>query len=188
MNIEQLDATRILISLGDRELESYDVTFENLSFSELRGRKLLREMLRRAANTTGIDLKDKHVVIEALKYEHGCLLLLTITDRVKKRRTYRIKYQNDAYLFLFGDAGSLLDCIRALYRMNGRHFSSSVYYYHQKYYLVLYGTASVGSRYLHTIGEFCISRKRSKAFNASLMEHARVISLKRAVETIGSQL
>ncbi len=188
MNIEQIDSTRILISLCDKDMESYSVTFDSLGLTELHSRKVIRELMYRASLRTGISFKNKRVLIEALKYEHGCLLLLTISDKQKRRKIYKIKYYNDSYIFVFDDVESLLACIKALYGINGNKYSSSVYLYNNKYYLVINSASALKGRYKNTISEFCIKQFRGSAYTAFLLEHAKLLSEKNAVEVIGGKL
>lgn len=188
MNIEQIDASRILISLCDKDMESYSVTFDTLSLSELHSRKVIKELMYRASIRTGISFKNKRIVIEALKYEHGCLLLLTISDKEKKRKVYRIKYYNDSYIFVFDDVESLLACIKALYGISGNKYSSSVYYYKNKYYLVINSASTLKRKYKNMISEFCVKQMRGSAYTAFLLEHAQLLSEKNAVDIIGSKL
>lgn len=185
MNIEMLDKTRILISLCDKDLENYSVSFESLDITEKSSRRLLRMLMDNASMQTGVSFRNKSIVIEAMKFEHGCLLLITVSDSVKKRRTYRIKYYNDSYIYVFGDAGSLLSCIAELYRMGCSRPSSSVYLYNGRYYLVINSPTALGARYINMIREFCFSEKKGGISSAVLAEHGKAVALKNAVDTIG---
>ena len=126
MKIEQIDRTRILISLGEADLKNYSVTFESLSLSEEHSRQVLRELLHTASSRTGISFHNKRIVIEALKYEHGCLLLLTLSSRSGKKKRYRLRFHHSLYLFRFECAEHLLSCIAALYPLPRQNVSSSV--------------------------------------------------------------
>ena len=77
MNIEQIDESRVLITLCDEDMESYSVSFESLSLSDNHTRRVLKKLMYYASDRTGIKKKKKHILIEALKYEHGCLLLFS---------------------------------------------------------------------------------------------------------------
>ena len=186
MTIEQLDDKRIIISLGNQELEQYAVTFESLNTTEKHSRALLKELLQKVSRQTGICLQNKRVMIEALQYAHGCLLLLTVTD--KKRRLWRIRYHRQTEVFSFSELNCLLDCIKALYRMQPGKLDSAVYRCGTVYYLVLTASPAAAAKCRHTAGEFCRSRTCGRGFRAFLEEHGRVIVPKQALETIGSKL
>ncbi len=185
MNIEQIDNSRILISLADKELESYSVTFENLSLSETHSRTVLKELLHYASVKTGISFQNKKILIEALKYEHGCLLLLTVS---KIRKTYHIRHCSNAYTFTFSNAENFLACIKALYRMQPDRFLSSAFSYHQTYFLVIRSSSPLKPGYINTINEFAVSCKRGNVFIAFLMEHAKLLKHHHAVQNIGKAL
>ena len=66
MKIEQIDNSRILISLCDKELQKFSVTFESLDFSESHSRSVIREIIQNASAQTGIDMSNKKILIEKI--------------------------------------------------------------------------------------------------------------------------
>ncbi len=188
MNIEQIDEQRIMISLSDKDLEGYRVTFETLSLSEIHARSVIQSLIQRAAVRTGISVDNKKITIEALKYEHGCLLLLTVENRKPPRKKYKIKNAGESYTFSFSDAESLLSCIKSLYAMNGRHIKSTVYYDGKRYYLVVSNLPILSKKYIHTIKEFSMGCRHSASSSASVAEHCMALTGSRAIESIGQHL
>lgn len=188
MNIEQIDMTRIIISLADKDLERFSVTFESLSLDELHSREVLKELLYYASIKTGISFKNKKILIEAMQYEHGCLLLLTVNDKKKKRKIYRIKSYTDSYIFTFASAENFLACIKAIYNVKGSKFSSSAFVYKDLYFLVVQPTAVLKSKYINTISEFSVKVNRGDICLATLKEHGNIICEKNAIESIGQYL
>ncbi len=188
MNIEQIDSERILISLSDKDMENYSITFETLSLSENNSRKALSELMNRASSATGISFSDKRVMIEALKYEHGCLLLLTVSCKKKKRKVYRIKSCSESYIFMFDSAESFLACTKALYCLKASRPSGSAYTLNGKYFLIIGCSSVLRSKYIDTIREFSVQEKRSSAYAAILHEHAKLLSSANAICEIGSCL
>ena len=188
MNIEQIDTKRILISLSDKDMENYSLTFETLSLAEINSRKVLKELLNSASIKTGMSFTDKRVIIEALKYEHGCILLLTVLKKKDKRKIYRIKSCIDPYIFVFDSAESFLACIKALYSISGGRIISSAYTINEKYYLVIGCTSILRNKYINTVYEFSEEKKHGGMFAAVLKEHATIIPERNAVEEIGRLL
>ena len=188
MKIERIDPRRIMISMTENELEGYSLSFEEMSLREKRTRNVLKELMERAAERTGISFRNKKVMIEALRYNNGCVFLLTVSEKERKRRTFRIRYYSDSYVFIFDDAESLLACIRALYRMDVSRIRSTVYLYGKKYYLVLNSPTALKQKYVRTISEFAVSQKKSRIISPLLHEHGRIIALRNAIEYIGKWL
>ena len=187
MNIEQLDGTRILISLCEKDLETLDITFEELGLSESHSRRVLKKLLLSASDKTGVEMSGKKIMIEAIQYEHGFILLITLRDK-EKRKKYRIKRCRNSYVFLFDSAENMLRCMNALYRMKDRCFLSSVFFCGGRYYLVINSSGSLHGRYIATISEFCSSRRGGSLFASLLLEHGTVLASKNAVEKIGSAI
>ena len=188
MNIEQIDDSRVLITLCDEEMKSYSVSFESLSLSDNNTRTVLKKLMYYASDRTGINFEKKHILIEALKYDHGCLLLFTLSKKSSEKKTYKIKYYNDSYIFTFEDTETLLSCIQALYLMNDSRFASSLYSGKNRYYLVINSPAALKPKYICTISEFCTHQFRGSIRTAVLREHTKPVSEKNAVEVIGKAI
>ena len=185
MNIERIDTARILVLLGEKDLEEYEITFESLTFSEMHSKEVLTDIIRSASEKAGIDFRNKKIVIEALKYDKGCMLLLTLSGR---RKIYRVRYYSKTYIFQFNSAESFLSCIKAVYRLNGDKFISSAFLYDNRYYLVINTLSGLGENYINTFGEFCTGTKRGEVYSAFLREHGKPLKLHNAVQSIGSIL
>ena len=71
MRIEMISSDRILISLEEKDLTGYSLTFEDLSLKDDRSRKVLSELMRLAEQKTGLCFHDKRVLIEALGLQSG---------------------------------------------------------------------------------------------------------------------
>ena len=182
MNIEKIDTSRIIISLCAGDMEKYDITFESLNFSETHSKTVLKEIMACASEKTGVNFNNKRIMIEALKYEKGCLLLVTLSAR---KKIYRVKYYDNSYIFTFCTAENFLSCLKALYRMKRDKFFSSAYWYREEYYLVIKSSSRLKAKYINMISEFCGNRKRNSLLSEFLSEHARILKLNDAVQSIG---
>ena len=185
MTVERIDTERILILLCEQDFEKYEITFEGLNFFETHSKAVLTDIIKSASKSAGIDFRDKKIFIEALQYDKGCMLLLTLS---KKRKIYRVRYYSKTYIFQFNSAESFLSCIKAAYRLNGDKFISSAFLYDNRYYLVINTLSGLGENYINTFGEFCTGTKRGEVYSAFLREHGKPLKLHNAVQSIGSIL
>ena len=186
MNIEQIDTSKILISLCDRDMENYNVTYESLGMRDIRSRGFIKELLHFAEDKTGVPLSGKRLLIEAMKYEHGCLLLVTV-GRPSYGRRYRIKCRSGTYTFRFDSAEDLLSCIEQLCLSCSRLPPSSVTTDSEHYWLILH-SAMPDKIYMNIIREFSSFFIRSNVYAVSLLEHTRLISDGNAIHQIGMSL
>ncbi len=187
VDIEQIDEKRILISLGENDLERLSVKFEELSLDEIRSREVINELLMYASKTTGVSFKNKRIVIEALKYQHGCLLLLTVKEKFDRSKRYRIKNTEEPYIFKFDDAESFLCCIRELYKLSSGQTTTAVLY-RKSYYLIVTSSLPLSNKFKHIISEFSSEKHRGNVYSASLCEHGKVLAYSSAVDIIGSHM
>ena len=113
MNIQQIDPARILVSLKEKDLEKFGTNLEMIEKNDAHSRLFLNRLLSVIQTQTGIELKGKRLVIEAMRYDGGCLLMIYIHQQ-RKRRVYRIKNRSAVILARFENAGQLLSCCEAL--------------------------------------------------------------------------
>ncbi len=185
MNIEQIDASKILISLCDKEMKDYNVSYETLGLRDLHARKVIHDLLSRAEHKTGMELHGKRLVIEAMKYDHGCLLLVTV-EHTETRKVYRIKSRSSSYAFRFHNAEDLLSCIEQLYRYSGST-RSTLLADDNCYYLLLPRLMS-DDRILRIISEYTNYAAKGILTALSLKEHTKTLSSPNAISEIGKQL
>ena len=185
MRIEQLDKTRILIALGEKDLADHALSFERLNLHDPLACQFLKTILRHACAETGINLRNKRLLLEAMPHEKGCLLLLTISDPHHPRKVYHIKRNLCCMSYGFHQAENLLHCVQALYRLHEKHPLSAVYRLHHDYYLVLPSTLPLSRRCLGMAHEFADSRHGGRLFFSFLQEHAQALQSTDAIDTIG---
>ena len=186
MYIEQLDGERILISLCDEELELYSVSFDELGIGERNSDIMLKDLLERAEEETGIAIRDKHIFIEAMRFEKGCLLLVTVSEKSAVGKAKADRNADFSAAYRFEDAEALLGCIRALCRIDKLRCESSLLEHGGSYYLVLNTKEPLDRTVSDTLLEFGSAAGRGRCFEESLYEHARVITPEGALELIGS--
>lgn len=185
MNIEQIDTSKILISLCDKEMKEYNVSYEALGLRDLHARRVIHDLLSRAEHKTGMELHGKRLVIEAMKYDHGCLLLVTVEHSVP-RRVYRIKSRSSSYAFRFHNVEELLSCIEQLYRYNSG-IKSTLLADDNYYYLVMPRLMS-DDRILRIISEYTNYAVKGIFAALSLKEHTNTLSSPHAISEIGKRL
>jgi len=188
MRIEMISSDRILISLEEKDLIGYSLTFEDLSLKDDHSRKVLSELMRLAEQKTGLCFHDKRVLIEALGLQSGCLLLLTILEKRNRRKFYRIKKEHDFLVYVFDHTEEVLRCMETLYRMKEKPFQSTLYLWKDRYYLVIRSAFLPKDRYYYTIAEFARFSRIGKALPILLSEHAKCLAKGNAVAVIGEAL
>ncbi len=132
MTIEQIDTSKVMIVLGSNDMKDFSLEYSTLSFSDPHSRKILSRLLTLACSKTGMNIENKKMLVEALPHKSGCLILLTLKPK-RKRRVYRVKKPNKSLCCIFESTDSLIDASTAV----GESLpENEVFYYNDKYYLV----------------------------------------------------
>ena len=113
MTIERIDAGKVLILLGKDDMKDFSLDYGTLSFSDPHSRRILSRLLTLACTKTGLTLDNKRMLVEAIPHGSGCLLLLTL--REKRRRRFRIKRTHRLLCCVFYDCEALLSACSTLF-------------------------------------------------------------------------
>ena len=136
MTFEKLNCEKILITLRHEDMETLELSFEDMSVSDEKSRKTLRRLLLLACFDAGIESKGRRFLLEALPADSGCMLLVS-SEKIDKRKKYRVKKIAGFPCCVFSDADSMLGGMTAFARSGSGFFPNSLYRVRGKYYLVL---------------------------------------------------
>lgn len=135
MTIEQLDESKVLISLCTEDMEDFKLRFSDMSFCSEHSKRILLRLLQLACTKAGVSFERKTVLMEALPHNSGCLLLLTMMDK-KSRKTYRVKKIKEYPCFVFENSENLLSAAECIQTRSVSLRSNSLWLIKGKYYLM----------------------------------------------------
>ena len=133
---------------------------------------------------TDIEIKDKRMIVEALPTVDGCMLLLTVED--KKRKKYRLQNGKKCSCYDVGNSKNFLDVIQLLYKQNVCCNKNSAYEKDGVYYLI-FDYPAVPKRFKRILHEYGV-RCGDNIFAANLRENAQEICRSNAIAVIGKCL
>lgn len=190
MTISKIDETRLIIALEDKDMQTFNLRFDQFLWSDSKSRHVIKELLLLAKEKTGFCVKNKRLMIETLQRDNGCVILFTLlSDKSKKpRKIFKIKIKNDPLIYKFSDTESLLCAIERIITNKNRIKESCVLEYKQSYYLVVLADKGLSVNESAILSEYAKLTGNSNLAFASLKEHGNVICEKRAIETIGRYL
>ena len=171
MTIEQIDSSKVMILLGCDDMKDFSLEYDTLGFSDPHSRRILSRLLKLACNKTGMSVNNKRMYVEALPHKSGCLILLTLTDKIK-RRVYRIKKSDKSCCCIFRDVEALIQASCALKRFS--HPDGTVYFSDDKYYLII-DTMPLSLYLMSALEEFCDAYVCSKPACARIAENGKEI-------------
>lgn len=172
MTIEMISNSKILIVLGGEDMRDFELEYDTMSLSDPHSRKILSRLLSLACTKTGISTEDKNMVVEALPYPDGCLILLTLEAR-RKPKIYKVKRKIPSLCVTFDTAENL---IRAVVNLKDRENipDNSLYYYDNKYYLIVKGGA-VPKGVMYVLREFAEKIVHSNLNSVRIEEKAKLL-------------
>lgn len=187
MTIEQIDNDRILIALCDEDMKSFSLEFESMTLSDPHVREMIQRLLNFASVETGISVKNKKMLIEAIPYVNGCLFLITLKQRTHKRKIYKIK-NSRPIIIEFSETEDMLKCISIIYKAKIQHIYSDLYKFSSKYFLIIKTNRGVSRRLEGFLYEYGKRISGGSLTISKLNEYGKAIAQKNAIEAIGSVL
>lgn len=182
MTIEQLDKSKVLISLCKEDMDKFSLDIRNMSFCDEHSRKVLLRLLQLACSKTGIEMQKGAVLLEALPHNCGCLLLVTVMEKTK-RKTYKVKRYRDFPVYMFETAENLLSCVQKMGDNKVIPHWNSLWLKDDRYYLIFDYPLS-GSVYSGILGEFGRRIKATDVYLSRLKESGKLLKDQNAVEHI----
>lgn len=182
MQMEQWENGCLTILLSDQELSGMGVSFQSLDCREPATQQALQALLETAREQAGLP-PEKHVLVEALPVESGCLLLITPLPHRKPIRMRRIEKPR---VYAVADTDNLLRLARGLSRTVGclpPLLASSLYRFGEGYRLVVYPSRTP-SRLWYLLSEFGQQVGEGETAVAFTAEHGNAITLGNALEKL----
>ncbi len=187
MFIEQLDKTRLLITLEHEDLDVFDLEPYSISMENKETKSLFKQLLTLAAIKAGITIKDKVLSVETMPYDFGCFLLVTIKPK-NKRKIYKIKKFCSYLLAEFENASAMLDGVKKLYSENLITYSCDLYSGNGKYYLLFTSKAVLPNTLSLLLAEYGKIIPYSQLAVSRLEEFCRLLHKSDTIEHIGGKI
>lgn len=186
MTIEQLDTSKVLISLCDEDMRDYKLQFNGMSFCSEHSKRVLLRLLQLACMRAGINYRSKTVLMEALPHQSGCLILVTMLES-KKRKTYKVRRIKEQPCFVFESAEELLCSAEDIYRQEMKLYSNSLWLCEGKYQLV-FDYPLLQDRVRRILGEYAEEHRITRVGVSRIKERGKLLWDHNALETIGEKI
>ena len=187
MTIEQIDSNRILIALCDDDMKSFSLEFESMTLSDPHVKEMIQRLLKFASNETGISVKNKKMLIEAIPYINGCLFLITLSQKTHKRKIYKIKNPRPT-IIEFIEIEDMLRCISIVYKTKIQYIHSDLYKYGSRYFLIIKPVRGISHRLEAFLYEYGEKISGGNLTVSKLREYGKIIAKDTAIEKIGKAL
>ena len=187
MNIELLDEKRVLIDLCVEDMQLLSLEYKTLSMQSVNNRRIINNLVRIAKIKTGFCIEENATVfVEAMPYNGGCFILITLnSNKGKKYKVVRKRYRR---MFVFDDCEAMLSAIEKIYPNYNRCCESTLAVKDNIYYLLISSKNKLNNQQEVIFSEFSTARVKSSIRIAHILEHSKVIEENNAIEKIGNAL
>lgn len=176
MTVEQIDGNRLIIALCDEDMKNFHLDYQTLGMKDDHSGKVLKQLLLLAGMETGIDIHNKKITVEALGFENGCVLLVTVAVKPElSGRHYTVRTRPHIFIAEFQEIDDLFGCMEQLKNKSMYIPRSELYLYNSKYYLVFISKIAVRKKLCHLLMEFCHSGSTNLLSYYHLAEHGKRI-------------
>ena len=185
MTIDRLGENRVLIILNNKDMNDFSINFDTLSLNDTHSRKILMRIMQVACFKSGIEIKNRRVVLESVAFEETCYLLVTVE---RKQSHYRDKSTESktSVCYKFGSSGNFLDAVEKLYQLKTCCNHNSAYQYNGEYYII-FDYPTIPRSLLRVLSEYG-TRVTKRYFALLVKEHGKAICKVNAILQIGMYL
>ena len=184
MTIEQLGKTKLLISLCSQDMKDFSLRFDTMSLWDDHSRKVLWRLLHLASSKTGIPMDESCVLVEAVPFDSGCVLLVSLIDKGDRRKTYRAVKPKGRPCVMFCTSTELLSCAEMVYRQEMPLHKNSLWLFEDRYYL-LFDYPCISQKAKGLLGEFGKVFLANDRKVATLKEAGKALCEGDAMNTVG---
>lgn len=189
MNIELLDEKRVLIDLCVEDMQMLSLEYKALSMQSPNNRKVIKNLVQIAKIKTGFQTDEGSVVfVEAMPYDGGCFILITLKENEIKGRRFRVLKKPYKKIFRFDNCENMLCAIEKLYLNNFKSYKSILMFYKDSYYLLIYSKNNVKSSVNTIANEFSDHSSSNIIYISHIIEHGKVLSENNTIEIIGKAM
>lgn len=153
-------------------------------------RRIINNLVRIAKIKTGFHTEEGATVfVEAMPYEGGCFILITLKEESKsKNKRYRVIRKKYRKMFIFDNCESMLCAIEKIYPNHTNSYKSTLAIKDNIYYLLILSNNKMNIKEEIIFSEFSKAIVRANIEIAHILEHSKIISENNAIEKIGSAL
>ena len=184
MNIELIDKNKVLIDLCEEDMQHLSLSSSALIPDTEKDRYMLNALIEIAKIKTGmISCTISRTSIDAMPYDGGCFLLITIipTNRLSGKR-FKVVKKSLMRIFLFSDAEDMLSAIEKIHRLYGSPYHSTLILYQQKYVLLIGSASGMAKSILHILKEYALYTCSDNVKITHIREHGKILIGENAVE------
>lgn len=191
MKIERIDSRTIKVVLSDKDMAEYDLTYEEMDYSDSATRQAILEIMRRVQNKINLGIDHNKLFIEAFPSpEGGCILYVNIVEfEPPEKPTVKAKKELPRYdtplIFELENLDAVTAvCKRLATDMQAGIVKSSLFHYEAHYYLLLYTYCRMERKIQFILQEYGDFLGKSTVLAAFFREHSKEISRDDAISTI----
>ena len=186
MNIELLDEKRVLIDLCVEDMQLLSLEYKTLSMQSPNNRKIIKSLVKIAKVKTGLQPDENSAVyVEAMPYDGGCFILITLKATSKEQKKFRIVRKPFRKMFRFDNCENMLCAIEKLYLNKYRSYKSTLICKDDEYYLLISSPKPVEASVNIITNEYAISKYTHTTKIAHITENGKILAERNAVEKIG---
>ncbi len=181
MKIELQNEDKIVVELSSHDLQTLDITYEDMDYANIETRRVIWTLLDEARRVLGKDISTtERMLIEALPSEDGgCVLYFTVlpsAGREPNGKRLVMKKEAEPMLLFLRDSDGLIETAEELKELMSHHKGFSSYAFDGAYYIIVYPKLTQSEYLLRRLCEYCdVSDAESEQF-ARITEYGRLLS------------
>ncbi len=188
MKIELLENKTVKVVLSNIDMMNFNLTYEEMDYKNPDTKRVIMQLIDQIKKEVSIDLTNGKLFIEAFPYiDGGCILYVNMIDtEYKKNVTKNSKSSfSTPIIYSFQDINALGNlCKRMISRYNHIILKNALYFYENKYFLLIYTYFKMDEQLATLLKEYGQYYGKGSVVCSLIKEHAQELIATNAIETL----
>ena len=168
MQIKKINNNKLKVILSSNDLNKKNIDIDSFLSNSIESQDLFFEILDLAEEKYDFDIENNKAIIETVSLDNN-LFVLTIT---KFKNDLATTYSNLSKLYYFENIDDFFNIYNYL-----TNYNYTLYKFLNNYFLIIH---NIDNFLKNLLSEYSISLEKSEHIEAILLEHGKIINLKKS--------
>lgn len=181
--IDLAEENKLIIFLDDKDMDSLDITYKNISWENEKFRVVLAKLLTVAQSKLHFSIKNRNLSIKILDMFNGCVILFSLTSR---RSNSDLSTNKQSTILHLDSAENLMLLCEKSIDCWSEILSSTLFLLSNTYFILIYHKNNFSPKFKAILQEYGETFNADRVNISYLNENGKILCKDDAIEHIGN--
>ncbi len=178
MKIKALAENKIRVDLTKSDLEGFNITYDELDYSDVKTKRVIWTLLDEAKKTLGqeLNISGRLTAEVCEKKNGGCVIFFTLSKEAYAEPPVSLKKEKEALIFKAANENAFIDAAVLLREYSKfPSFNADCFCFHGKYFIAAFFSYEISEKIEALLSEFGDITSKSETEALKLFEYGKRI-------------